>query len=132
MAKQLNSISISGRLVRDPEGKTVGDKTVAEFSIANNGFGDKVNFFDVTAWGATADNVVKYLSKGRQVNVSGRLEQRTWEKDGQKRSKVSIVASDVEFVGGRGDTVAGSASAAITVDDGFEPVPAAASEDIPF
>jgi single-strand DNA-binding protein len=136
MAVDMNTWQGIGRLTRDPVVKQVGaDLSVCELGLA---VGDRkkgedvVSFFDVVAFGKTAEVLEQYAGKGKQIAVRGRLEQQRWEKDGQKRSKVVIVADRVQLLGGKGDTVAGSAAAAITVDDGFEPVPAAASEDIPF
>ena len=127
MAANTNVVTLRGRLTRDPEAKQVGDKTVVAFSLAVNGYGEKVSFLDVEAWGKTAEVVEAYAGKGKLVTVTGRLEQQRWEKDGQKRSRVIVVARDVEL------DPKGSAAGEITADDGFEPVPAAAaSEDIPF
>lgn len=94
----MNSVNIIGRLVRDPETRTTPSGTkVAEFSIAvDDPFNkDKAFFFRCKAWGKQADFVESYLSKGRLVSVSGRLEQRSYEKDGQKREIVEIVAERV-------------------------------------
>lgn len=102
----LNSIAIYGTLTRDPEAETLPNGTaLTKFSIAvnekfttNGESREKVFYFDVTVWGKQAESVAKYLAKGRHVNVQGRLQQDRWEKDGQKRSKVYIVASDVQFL----------------------------------
>lgn len=127
MAANTNIVVLRGRLTRDPEVRHVGDKTVVALSLAVNGYGDKVSFFDVEAWGKTAKIIQSYTSKGKLVTLRGRLEQQRWEKDGQKRSKVIVVADGVEL------DPKGSAAGDITTDDGFEPVPAAAAtEDIPF
>lgn len=96
---RMNSINIIGRLVRDPETRlTTSGAKVSEFSIAvDDPFNkDKTSFFRVKAWGKTAEFVESYLSKGRLVSVSGRLEQRTYEKDGQRREAIEIVAERVQ------------------------------------
>ena len=117
MAANTNVVVLTGRLTRDPETRQVGpEQTVASFSLAVNGYGDKVSFFDVEAWRRTADIVAQYCSKGKLVSVTGRLEQQRWEKDGQKRSKVVVVASGIEL--GPKTSEAG----AITTDDGFDDV----------
>jgi single-strand DNA-binding protein len=119
MAADSNLVVVVGRLTRDPELKDLGTKRVAEFGLAVNGFGDQVSFFDVSAWDKTADIIKKYAGKGKQVCVVGRLKQDTWEKDGQKRSKVSIVASQVQLLASKSDGTQGTS-------------PAASEEDIPF
>lgn len=96
MAKGLNSVNIMGRLVRDPEVReTKTGKSVAGFSIAVDKYPEGSSFFDVTAWDKLATVVQSYVTKGSRVLISGRLDQQTWEKDGQKHSKVMIVALDL-------------------------------------
>lgn len=69
---------------------------------------DEVNYFDLTIWGKTAENLKPYLTKGKQVAVEGHLKQDRWEKDGQKFSKVSIVADNIQLLGGKGENASGS------------------------
>ncbi len=57
-------------------------------------------FFDVTVWGKQAENIKQYLHKGKQIAIDGYLDQQRWEKDGQKFSKVVIVANNVQLLGG--------------------------------
>lgn len=95
----MNCINIIGRLTRDPEIRTTtSGAKVAEFSIAvDNPFNkEETSFFRVKAWGKTADYVGSYVLKGQRVAVTGRLEQRRYEKDGQKRETVEIVAERVQ------------------------------------
>lgn len=95
----MNCINIIGRLTRDPEIRTTTSGTkVAEFSVAvDNPFNkEETSFFRVKAWGKTADYVGAYVLKGQRVAVTGRLEQRRYEKDGQKRETVEIVAERVQ------------------------------------
>lgn len=125
MAANTNVWVGSGRLTRDPESRQVGEKTVVSFGLAVNGYGDKVSFLDVEAWGKTAEIVEQYAGKGKLITVVGRLEQQRWEKDGQKRSKVLVVANTVEL----GPRL--SAAAEITVDDDFNE-PSVKTEDVPF
>lgn len=113
----INRCLLVGRLVRDPELRhTQGGTAVCEFSLAVNSrekqadgeWGDRVDFFDVTVWSGQGEACAQYLSKGSQCAVDGRLRQDRWEaKDGGgKRSKVVIVASNVQFLGdakGSGD-----------------------------
>lgn len=98
-------VTLMGNLTRDVEVRYIPSGTaVAELTVAvNRKFKDteEVAFVDVTVWGRTAELCGEYLSKGRQVLVSGRLKQDSWEdKDtGAKRSKLVVVAEEVKFIG---------------------------------
>ena len=61
----------------------------------------EVDYFDVTIWGKTAENLKPYLKKGTQICVDGHLKQDRWQKDGQNFSKISIVADQVQLLGGK-------------------------------
>jgi single-strand DNA-binding protein len=104
MSKSINQVILMGRLTRDPELRTTPNgKTVCSFSLAvDRAFGqdDSADFFDITAWEKLGELVNQYLTKGRRCLVQGRLQHRTWEQDGQKRSKVDVVATDVTFLDG--------------------------------
>lgn len=105
----LNNYSVIGRLTRDVGerdwGYTQNGKARLNISIAvNDGYGDSkyVNYFDVTIWGKTAENIKPYLSKGKQICINGRLRQDRWDgNDGAKHSRVSIVAETVQLLGGK-------------------------------
>lgn len=108
----INKAILIGRLVRDPDGVayTSGGTARLSVSIAVNRsekrggeWADKASFFDITIWGKTAENVAPYLRKGKQVAVDGYLDQQRWEKDGQKFSRVVIVANSVQLLGGKDD-----------------------------
>lgn len=120
MSKSINQVILMGNLTRDPELRTTpGGQTVCSFSIAvNRAWQDQsgqtqeaVDYFDITAWGKLGELVSQYLSKGRKCLVMGRLSQRSWEKDGQKHSKVEVVANDVTFLDGGGQGGERTASA---------------------
>jgi single-strand DNA-binding protein len=64
---------------------------------------EATDFVDIVAWGPLGERVSQYLSKGRACLVNGRLQSRSWEQDGQKRSKVEVIANDITFLGGPGD-----------------------------
>jgi single stranded DNA-binding protein (ssb) len=69
---------------------------------ATGEWGERPNYFDIDVFGAQGENCAKYLTKGRQVAVEGRLRWRSWEtQEGQKRSAVSVVANSVQFIGPR-------------------------------
>jgi single-strand DNA-binding protein len=61
---------------------------------------EATDYIDIVAWGPLGERVAQYLTKGRPALVSGRLQSRSWEQDGNKRSKVEVVAQDVTFLGG--------------------------------
>tara|TARA_R110000824_G_C14747399_1_gene628155 strand:+ start:137 stop:541 length:405 start_codon:yes stop_codon:yes gene_type:complete len=96
-----NTVTISGNLTRDPELRyTASGIAVTEFGVAWNSKdkegNESVSFFDVTCWRDLAEHVAESLGKGNRVIVFGRLDQNTWEtKDGDKRSKVRVMADDV-------------------------------------
>jgi single-strand DNA-binding protein len=106
----LNKVQLAGRLTRDPEIKyTQGGTAIADFSMAVSRFWkndkgenqEEVDYIDCTAFGRTAETIQKHLGKGRAVYVEGRLKLEQWEKDGQKRSKLKVVAESMQFVGPR-------------------------------
>lgn len=107
-----NRVLLMGHLTRDPEIRyTPGGMAVAAFGLAvNNRYKkdgevkEEVSFFDVEAWGKTAENCAEYLSRGRPVFVDGRLKQDRWEDDnGNKRQKIKVVADRIVFLGKKDD-----------------------------
>ena len=83
---------------------TQNGKARLNISIAvNDGYGDNqyTSYFDVVVWGKTAENIKPYLGKGKQICINGRLRQDRWESNGQKNSRVVIVAETVQLLGGR-------------------------------
>ena len=100
MAKDLNQVTLMGRLTKDPELKTTNSgKNICVFTLAVNGFQeDKTNFIDCKAWGKTAELISKYVAKGQRLLVTGELEQEAWEQDGQKRSKLSVTVREIQFI----------------------------------
>jgi single-strand DNA-binding protein len=111
----LNEVRLIGNLTKDPDSRAAGSHTIVSFSIAVNRKSkgadgqatEEVSFFDCDAWNKTGDLVMQYCKKGRQVLVLGRLKQERWEKDGQKRSKVKIIADNVQFLGAKPEGEAG-------------------------
>lgn len=109
MARSFNQVTLMGNLTRDPELRTTPNgQSVCSFSLALNRsykgadgeWKELTDFVDIVAWGPLGERVAQYLSKGRPALVSGRLQSRSWEQDGHKRSKVEVVAFDVTFLGG--------------------------------
>jgi len=94
-----------GNLARDPESRQAGESSVTRLVVAvNDAYSkDKVSYVGVEAWGKLGEICQKYLTKGRQALVEGRLFQDTWEKDGKKQSKLYVKADNVQFLGSKGD-----------------------------
>ena len=111
-----NKVMLMGNLTRDPELRyTSNGSAVASFGLAvNRKFkqGDELKedvcFVDITVWGKQGENCAEYLSKGRPAFIEGRLQYSTWESDGQKKSKLEVVANAVQFLGSRGDSQSNS------------------------
>jgi single-strand DNA-binding protein len=104
----INHVVLVGRLTRDAELKyTSGGQAVCKFSIAVNRrkksgeqWVDEANFFDIVLWGRQGESLNQYLVKGKQIGVDGELRQDRWEQDGQNRSKVEVVATNIQLLGG--------------------------------
>ncbi len=110
MARSFNQVILMGNLTRDPELRTTPNgQSVCSFSLALNrsykgadgNWQEATDYIDIVAWGPLGERVAQYLTKGRPALVNGRLQSRSWEQEGQKRSKVEVVAQDVTFLGGR-------------------------------
>jgi single-strand DNA-binding protein len=111
MARSVNQVILMGNLTRDPEVRqTPNGQSVCSFSLAlnrsykgqNDEWVEATDYIDIVAWAALGERVGQYLSKGRRCLVQGRLQSRSWEQEGQKRSKVEVVANDVTFLDSRG------------------------------
>lgn len=108
MSNGINSATMIGNLTNTPELRyTAQAQAVCNFSVAVNEkyksgdeWKESVFYIDVQAWGNLGENCNKYLSKGREVYVEGRLATRTWESDGRKHYKTELVARRVKFLGG--------------------------------
>jgi len=110
----LNKVFLIGNLTRDIDLKyTSSGKAVANFGIAVNraytdANGERVEdacFVDIVAWDRLAEVCGDYLSKGRPVFIEGRLQYRSWEaEDGGKKSKLEVVAQNIQFLGGKTDS----------------------------
>lgn len=142
----INRVNISGNLTRDPELRATASGTqVLSFGVAVNDrrrnpqtgeWEDYPNFVDCTMFGTRAEAVSRYLSKGSKVAIEGKLRYSSWERDGQRRSKLEVIVDDIEFMNAR----PASSPSASPAAGGGEPqyaVPEApaleiADEDIPF
>lgn len=141
----INRVSITGNLTRDPELRvTAGGTQVLSFGVAVNDrrrnpqtgeWEDYPNFVDCTMFGTRAEAVSRFLAKGNKVAIEGKLRNSSWEKDGQRRSKLEVIVDEIEFMSQR---QGGGAPATPPV---ASPMPALAAvppavdlydEDIPF
>ena len=114
----VNKVILIGNLGKDPELKTTdGGGKVVNFSIATSESYtdksgkkiDKTEWHNIVAWGVTAENIAKYLSKGSKVYVEGKLQTRSWDdKDGVKKYTTEIVATQVTFLDGKKSDGSGS------------------------
>lgn len=128
MSNSINRVIVLGNLTRDPELKAMpSGNSVCSLRIAVNestkdpntgDWRDRPNYFDVDVFGSQGENCARWLKKGRQVAIEGRLRWREWETpDGQKRSAVSIVAGNVQFVGPREGGLGGGPDGGIPVHE---------------
>ena len=104
----INRVAISGNLTRDPElRQTAGGMAILGFGVAVNDrrknqqtgeWEDYPNFIDCSMFGARAQSVSRFLSKGSKVAIEGKLRWSQWERDGQMRSKVEVIVDEIEFM----------------------------------
>lgn len=137
----INRVVISGNLTRDPELRsTAGGMSVLKLGVAVNDrrknqqtgeWEDVPNFVDVTVFGARAEALARFLSKGSKVAIEGKLRWSQWEtQQGDKRSKLEVVADEVEFLSSRDSSSGGGYSAPATETTG--PDADDLGEEIPF
>ena len=103
----INHVTISGNLTRDPElRQTQSGSSVLGFGVAVNErvknaqgeWEDYPNYIDCVMFGKRAESVSRYLAKGSKVAIEGRLRYSSWEKDGQRRSKIEVIVDGLEFM----------------------------------
>lgn len=144
----INRVIISGNLTRDPELRsTASGLPVLGFGVAVNDrrknqqtgeWEDYPNFIDCTMFGARADSLSRFLSKGAKVAIEGKLRWSQWERDGQKRSKIEVIVDELEFMSSRNDSGAPASAAPAPQPTPVQSAPEIAitssvyDEDIPF
>lgn len=152
----INRIFLLGNLGSDPELRyTTSQNPVCSFRLATNErrknaegeWVDHTEWHRVVVWGKTAENCAQYLSKGRQAFIEGRVQTRKWQdQEGKDRYTTEVVASNVQFVGGRGESAGISSGIEMeqgAPEEGSQPAPMATStpktsevaftdDDIPF
>ena len=124
----INKCMISGNLGSDPELRmTSGGTAVLSFTVAvndrvknriTNEWDDYTNWVSCTMFGARAEAVSRYLSKGAKVAIDGKLRYSSWEKDGQRRSKLEVIVDEIEFLSRYGEERTAAPS------QGYAPQPA--------
>lgn len=132
MPRTLNHVQLIGRLGRDPEMRYLNSgKAVVSFTLATNhatknaagGWDETTEWTPCTAWDKLAETANQYLSKGSQVYVAGRLQTRTWEKDGQKHSRTEVVVNELILLDSKRDVAPVAAERVDHLDD---------DTDVPF
>jgi len=137
----INRVVVSGNLTREPELRQAGATTVLQFGIAVNErrrnsqtdqWEDHPNFFDVLVWGNRGEGLSRVLTKGMKVAIEGKLRWSQWKaQDGSNRSKVEIVADNVDFMSTR-DNASRPANDNHVAPDSAAPSVEVLTEDIPF
>ena len=132
----INRVNISGNLTRDPELRaTAGGTQVLSFGVAvtdrrknpqTGDWEDYPNFVDCTMFGTRAEAVSRYLSKGTKVAIEGKLRYSSWERDGQRRSKLEVIVDEIEFMsrGSQGGQGGYSQNGGNAYAGGYAPAPA--------
>ena len=140
----INKAVISGNLTRDPDLRsTQGGMEVLRFGVAVNDrrksqqtgeWEDSPNFIDCTMFGARAQSVSRFLSKGSKVAIEGKLRWSQWERDGQKRSKIEVIVDEIEFMTSRSDGAPRAAASAQAAQPYQPPIvdESLYDDDIPF
>lgn len=141
----LNKVQIAGRLGRDPDIKTTPNGTViGRLNVAtNNVYKDKTGekkqtttWHTIIFFGKVAETIAKYFQKGQEIYVEGRIETRSWEKDGQKHYMTEIIGDTFQFVGSKGKDTQTASQSVYTSPQEVAPPPIDTSdikiEDIPF
>ena len=133
----INRVVISGNLTRDPELRaTSGGTQVLSFGVAVNDrrrnqqtgdWEDYPNFVDCTMFGARAEAVSRFLRKGLKVAIEGKLRYSSWERDGQRRSKLEVIVDEIEFMSSRQQGQDGGYGQNGYGQGGYAPAPAQAS-----
>lgn len=134
----INRVMISGNLTRDAELRTTQSGTsMLSMGIAVNDrrknqktgeWEDCPNFVDCTMFGTRAEKLQPYLTKGTKVAIEGKLSYRSWEKDGQRRSKLEIIVDEIEFMSSK----QGGAVRDLHTGPALDAAEQVYDEDIPF
>ena len=134
----INRVAISGNLTRDAELRTTqSGMSILDFGVAVNDrrknqrtgeWEDCPNFVDCTVFGTRAEKLQPYLAKGTKVAIEGKLSYRSWEKDGQRRSKLEVIVDEIEFMSSK----QGGAVQDLHTGPALDAAEQVYDEDIPF
>ncbi|MFH1984818.1 MAG: single-stranded DNA-binding protein [Pseudomonadota bacterium] len=137
----INKVILVGNLGRDPEVTyTPGGTARASFSVATTErykdkstgeMVEKTEWHRVAAWGRLGEICGEYLTKGRQVYIEGKLQTRSWEKDGVTRYTTEVIANEMKMLGQRGDSAGGERGSERDSGQG-RPAGGGIDDDIPF
>ena len=128
----VNSVALIGRLTKDVDIKYLQSGTaVVNFSLAvnesvknGNSWSERASFFDVTFYGRQGEGLQRYLTKGKQIAITGTLQQQRWQKDGQTKSKIVIIAKIIQLLGcARDGNMGGMVSTPPAGEDDYECIP---------
>jgi single-strand DNA-binding protein len=128
----VNKVILVGNVGRDPQTKTIpSGKQVSEFSVATSDRmkdgTDKTEWHNIVAWDRLADLASKYITKGKQIYVEGKIQTQQWaDKDGNKRSRVEILANSIQLLSAKSEP----AAPVVTTDT--PPIEAYEQEELPF
>ena len=96
----MNNVVLIGNISTDLELKqTMNGKSVCQFNLAINGYGEKTDFVPVQVWNKQAENLVKFQQKGSKIGGVGRISVDNYEQEGQKKTFTKVIAHEVEFLG---------------------------------
>lgn len=126
---EINNVNLIGRLTRDPELKYTQDrKPFVKMNIANNPLSDKksVIFINASLWGERAEKLHPFLKKGKQLAITGTLQQNRWEdKNGNKKEQIEIWVQNLQLLGGKNEPDTNNSNS--NTADNYE-----SAEEIPF
>src|SRR5580658_5622451 len=136
-----NKVLLIGNLTRDPEvrytpkGTAVGDLAIAindSYKAQDGTIKETVTYVDIEVWGRQAETCKQYLTKGRPVFIEGRLKLDQWEQEGQKKSRMKVVAERVQFLGsGAGRSGGGNGGGGGDASRSAKPAPAGSDDSPP-
>lgn len=130
----MNSVTLTGRLTRDPDVRQVNDSTIARFTLAvdRRGKKDEADFISCVAFGKTAELISKYLHKGSQMGATGRIQTGSYEKNGQKIYTTDVIVNEMDFLGGKSEEAKPAEKHGVGSLEDFMQIPEEISEELPF
>lgn len=124
----MNITVLIGRLTKDPEVRYTTEAiptAVCNFTLAVDRIGEGADFIPCVAFGKTAENIGKFMSKGRQMGIRGHIHTGSYEKDGQKRYTTDVIVERAEFVGSKTE----KPQEQLTIPEGYEVID---DDQVPF